>query len=125
MKINRFYAFVSEVTSSLSLTDNYIPRKSARASTTGDECLRRRRKNDHPFLASQFRPDNARNQVRASQSLARRLYVFGLGAGVSVVVYLFIGSLVLLDASGLVVQQREIVTPPFEAQVLSFTARPG
>ncbi len=76
-------------------------------------------------LRPEFRPDNARNQVRASQTLARRLYLFGLGAGALWVVYLFIGSLVLMDASGLVVQQREIVTPPFEAQVLSFTARPG
>jgi multidrug resistance efflux pump len=76
-------------------------------------------------LRPDFRPDNARNEVRASQSLARRLYVFGLGAGVLWVVYLFIGSLVLMDASGLVVQEREIITPPFDAQVLSFTARPG
>lgn len=76
-------------------------------------------------LRPEFRPDNARNQVRASQTLARRLYVFGLGAGALWVVYLFIGSLVLLDASGLVVQEREIVTQPFDAQVLSFAGRPG
>jgi multidrug resistance efflux pump len=76
-------------------------------------------------LRPEFRPDNARNQVRASQTLARRLYVFGLGAGVLWVLYLFLGSLMLLDASGLVVQEREIVTQPFDAQVLSFTARPG
>ncbi|WP_374546508.1 HlyD family secretion protein [Rhodoblastus sp.] len=76
-------------------------------------------------LRPEFRPDNARNQVRASQTLARRLYVFGLSAGALWVVYLFIGSLVLLDASGLVVQDREIVTQPFDAQVLSFAARPG
>lgn len=72
-----------------------------------------------------FRPDNSRNQVRASQTLARRLYVFALAAGALWIAYLFVGSLLLLNASGLVVQEREIVTQPFDAQVLSFKARPG
>ncbi len=76
-------------------------------------------------LRPEFRPDNARNQVRASQTLARRLYLFGLSGGALWVAYLFVGSLVLMDASGLVVQEREIITQPFDAQVLSFTARPG
>ncbi len=76
-------------------------------------------------LRPEFRPDNSRNQVRASQSLARRLYILSLGAGVTWVLYLLFGSLVLMDASGLVVQEREIVTEPFDAQVVSFTARPG
>jgi multidrug resistance efflux pump len=76
-------------------------------------------------LRPEFRPDNAQNQVRASQTLARRLYVFGLGAGALWVIYLFAGSTMMLDASGLVVQESEIVTEPFNARVLSFTARPG
>ena len=60
-----------------------------------------------------------------ARPLARRLYLFGLSGGALWVVYLFVGSLVLMDADGLVVQEREIITPPFDAQVLSFTARPG
>ncbi len=71
-------------------------------------------------LRPEFRPDNARNQVRANQSLARRLYLFGLGGGALWIVYLFIGPLVFLDADGLVVQDREIIAPPFDGQVLSF-----
>ena len=35
------------------------------------------------------------------------------------------GPLCFWTPSGLVVQDREIVTPPFDGQVLSFTARPG
>ena len=76
-------------------------------------------------LRPEFRPDNAGNQVRASQSLARRLYLFSLSAGVIWIVYLFVGSLMMLDARGLVVQESEIVTEPFNARVLSFAARPG
>jgi multidrug resistance efflux pump len=76
-------------------------------------------------LRPEFRPDNSRNQVRASQSLARRLYLFSLSGGALWVAYLFVGSLAFLDASGLVVQESEIVSEPFDAQVLSFVARPG
>jgi multidrug resistance efflux pump len=76
-------------------------------------------------LRPEFRPDNASNQVRASQSLARRLYLFSLSAGAFWVIYLFAGSTVMLDASGLVVQESDIVTDPFNAQVLSFTVQPG
>lgn len=76
-------------------------------------------------LRPEFRPDNSRNQVRASQSVARRLYMFSLSAGAIWVVYLFVGSLAFLDASGLVVQESEVVSAPFDAQVLSFAARPG
>ena len=76
-------------------------------------------------LRPEFRPDNAQNQVRASQSLARRLYLFSLSAGALWIIYLFAGSTVMLDAGGLVVQESEIVTEPFKAQVVSFTARPG
>jgi multidrug resistance efflux pump len=76
-------------------------------------------------LRPEFRPDNARNQVRASQSLARRLYLAGLGGGALWIAYLFIGPLVFLDADGLVVQDREIVATPFDGQVIYFAARPG
>jgi multidrug resistance efflux pump len=76
-------------------------------------------------LRPEFRPDNSRNQVRASQTLARRLYLFSLSAGVFWVVYLFVGALAFLDASGLVVQESDVVSEPFDAQVLSFAARPG
>ena len=76
-------------------------------------------------LRPEFRPDNARNQVRASQTLARRIYFFCLGAGGTWIVYLFAGSMMMLDASGLVVQESDILTKPFNAQVLSFAAQPG
>jgi hypothetical protein len=57
-------------------------------------------------LRPEFRPDNSRNQVRASQNLARRLYLFSLSAGAFWILYLFVGSMMMLDASGLVVQER-------------------
>ena len=76
-------------------------------------------------LRPECRPDNARNQVRAAQTLARKLYLFSLSGAAFWVVYLFIGFMMMLDASGLVVQEREIVTEPFDVQVLSFAARPG
>lgn len=76
-------------------------------------------------LRPEFRPDNARNQMRAGQTLARRLYLLGLSAGALWIGYLFIGPVLVLDANGLVVQDREIVTPPFTAQVLSFSVLPG
>ena len=76
-------------------------------------------------LRSEFRPDGMQNQVRAGQSLARRLYLLGLGTGFTWIVYIFVGPLVILDANGLVIQDREIVSPPFEAQVASLSVRPG
>jgi multidrug resistance efflux pump len=76
-------------------------------------------------LRPEFRPDNARNQVRASQTLARKLYLSGLSAGALWVLYLFVGPLVFLDAGGLVFQDREIVASAYDAQVLFFSARPG
>lgn len=76
-------------------------------------------------LRPEFRPDNARNQMRAGQTVARRLYLAGLSAGALWIGYLFVGPVLVLDANGLVVQDREIVTPPFAAQVLSFSALAG
>jgi len=76
-------------------------------------------------LRPEFRPDNTRNQVRASQRLARRLYLFAVSVGAIWIVYLFAGSVMMLDASGLVVQESDVVTEPFNARVLSFAARPG
>lgn len=76
-------------------------------------------------LRPQARPDNARNQIRAGQTMARRLYLALLLSMVGWIAYLFVGPLVVIDADGLVLQDREAVMPPYSAQVLSLAIRPG
>jgi len=76
-------------------------------------------------LRPEARPDNARNQIRAGQSLARQLYLAAL-AGVAVWIgYLFVGPLLFLDADGLVAENRDAIAPPYSAQVLTVYVRPG
>jgi multidrug resistance efflux pump len=76
-------------------------------------------------LRPNSRPDNAKNQVRAGQSLARRLYLGCLLAGFGWLGYQFIGPLIVIDADGLVMQDREVVMPPYTAHVVSTAVRPG
>jgi multidrug resistance efflux pump len=71
------------------------------------------------------RVDSAKNQARASQSLARKLYLlFLIGAG-SWIAYMIFGPMVFMDADGTVVQNRQAVMLPYSAQVVSIRVHPG
>jgi multidrug resistance efflux pump len=76
-------------------------------------------------LRPDYRPDNAKNQVRAGQSLARRIYLGALVAGIGWIGYHLVGPLLVIDADGLVMQDRDVVMPPYAAQVVSTAVRPG
>ncbi len=76
-------------------------------------------------LRSHIRPDNLKNQVRPGQSLARRIYLGSLLLGTGWIIMQFVGSMIFMDADGLVVQEREVVTPAYAAQVVSVAVSPG
>ncbi|MGY3483135.1 multidrug resistance efflux pump [Bradyrhizobium sp. USDA 4011] len=76
-------------------------------------------------LRPMTRPDNIKNQVRASQSLARKLYLAALLASAGWIGMLVFGPMVFLDADGMVVQTPEELTPAFSAQVIDVAVRPG
>jgi multidrug resistance efflux pump len=76
-------------------------------------------------LRSRTRPDNLKNQVRAGQSFARRLYLGLLLAGAGWIATQFIGPMLVMDADGLVSQNREVVMPAYPAQVISVAVAPG
>src|SRR3954471_18591051 len=76
-------------------------------------------------LRNHVRPDKLTNQVRTSQSFARRLYLGMLLLGAIWIVAQFVGPTALLDADGLVVEEREVVTSSYPAQVISVAVRPG
>jgi hypothetical protein len=77
-------------------------------------------------IRKRARPDNLKNQVRAGgKSLARRLYLFALsGVGVILVTTL-IGPLLFLDADGLVMRERSIISPDYNARVMAVHVKPG
>jgi multidrug resistance efflux pump len=71
------------------------------------------------------RIDSAENQARASQSVARKLYLlFLIGAGFWIS-YMIFGPMVFMDADGMVVQNRQAVMLPYSAQVVSVDVHPG
>jgi multidrug resistance efflux pump len=76
-------------------------------------------------LRSRARPDNLTNQKRSGQSLARRLYLGLMLAGVGWIAMQFVGPMVLMDADGMVMQDREVVMPSYPAQVISVSVAPG
>jgi multidrug efflux pump subunit AcrA (membrane-fusion protein) len=76
-------------------------------------------------LRSHVRPDTLTNQVRTSQSFARRLYLGLLLVGGIWIGMQFFGPMILLDADGLVLKERELVTTSYPAQVLSVNVQPG
>jgi multidrug resistance efflux pump len=76
-------------------------------------------------LRSHVRADNLSNQARASQSLARRLYLGVLLVGICWIVMQFVGPFLLMDADGLVVQERAVVMPAYTAEITSLTVKPG
>lgn len=71
------------------------------------------------------RPDNLKNQARASQSLARKIYLAALvGAGCWIGLLVF-GPMIFMEADGMVLEDEEVVSPSFSAQVLTISVRPG
>jgi multidrug resistance efflux pump len=76
-------------------------------------------------LRSHVRADNLTNQVRAGQSLARHLYLGILLVGTAWIAMQFIGPMIVMDADGQVVQNREVVMPSYPAQVISVAVAPG
>ncbi|MGZ9102705.1 MAG: hypothetical protein ACXW3Y_07340 [Rhodoplanes sp.] len=76
-------------------------------------------------LRNRVRPDNLKNQVRAGQSLARRIYLGALVASAGWIAFQVFGPMVFLDADGLVVQDRAVVAPAYAAQVVDVTVHPG
>jgi multidrug resistance efflux pump len=71
------------------------------------------------------RVDNEKNQVRASQSLARKLYLLILmGAGFWIA-YITFGPMLFMEADGMVVQNRQAVMLPYSAQIVSIGVHPG
>lgn len=76
-------------------------------------------------LRNRVRPDSLQNQPRASQSLARKIYLGTLAAAVCWIASQVFGPLLLLDADGLMLRDREVLAPVFSAQVVSVNVRPG
>jgi multidrug resistance efflux pump len=76
-------------------------------------------------LRSHVRPDNLKNQIRPGQSLARRIYLGSLLLGAGWIVMQFVGPMVLMDADGMVLQERKVVMPSYPAQVISLAIGPG
>jgi multidrug resistance efflux pump len=71
------------------------------------------------------RVDSGKNQARASQSLARKLYLlFLIGAGFWIA-YMIFGPIVFMDADGMIVQNRQAVMLPYSAQIVSIGVHPG
>lgn len=76
-------------------------------------------------LRTRVRADNLTNQARPGQSMARRIYLGALLVGAGWIVMQFAGPMMLLDADGLVIQERKVVAPAFAAQVVSVDVNPG
>jgi hypothetical protein len=76
-------------------------------------------------LRKRPRPDTLTNQPRSSSSLARRIYLGVLLSAIGWGGYQLLGPLVLMDAEGLVMQERTSVAAEYTAQVVSVSVRPG
>jgi multidrug resistance efflux pump len=77
-------------------------------------------------LRKRTRPDNLVNQVRAGgKSMARRLYMVALVSAGVVLVSALIGPLIFLDADGLVMKERSVISSDYNARVTQTHVRPG
>lgn len=77
-------------------------------------------------LRKRTRPDNLVNQVRAGgKSLARRMYLFTLGTVALILVSAIFGPMFFLDADGLVMKDRTVVSLDFNARVTKAHVKPG
>ncbi|BDV36261.1 MULTISPECIES: HlyD family secretion protein [Methylocystis] len=71
------------------------------------------------------RPDNLKNQARAAQSLARKIYLAALVGAGCWVLFLVFGPMIFMEANGMVLEDEEVVSPSFSAQLLTISVRPG
>jgi multidrug resistance efflux pump len=77
-------------------------------------------------LRKRTRPDNLVNQVRAGgKSLARRAYLAALGSVAVILVSAILGPLIFLDADGLVMKERSVISTDYNARVIQVHVRPG
>jgi multidrug resistance efflux pump len=77
-------------------------------------------------LRKRARPDNLVNQVRAGgKSMARRLYLIALSSVGVFLVFAVVGPLLFLDADGLVMKERSVISTDYNARVLEVHVRPG
>jgi multidrug resistance efflux pump len=77
-------------------------------------------------LRKRTRPDNLVNQVRAGgKNTARRVYLGTVAAAAAFLVLQLIGPMIFLDADGLVMKERSVIAPEFNARVTQVHVRPG
>lgn len=77
-------------------------------------------------LKNRVRPDNLHNQVRAGgQSFARRIYLWSVGGILVSFAWLFIGPILFLEADGLVMKERAVVSTDYIARVTQVHVKPG
>lgn len=77
-------------------------------------------------LKNRVRPDNLHNQVRAGgQSFARRLYLWSVGGILGGLAWLFVGPILFLEADGLVMKERSLVSTDYIARVTNIHVKPG
>ena len=77
-------------------------------------------------LKNRVRPDNLHNQVRAGgQSFARRFYLWSVAAIIGGLVWLFVGPILFLEADGLVMKERSVVSTDYIARVTAVHVKPG
>jgi multidrug resistance efflux pump len=77
-------------------------------------------------IRKRARPDNLKNQVRAGgKSVARRMYLIALSTVGVILVSALIGPLLFLDADGLVMRERSIISPDYNARVMAVHVKPG
>jgi multidrug resistance efflux pump len=77
-------------------------------------------------LRKRTRPDNLVNQVRAGgKNTARRVYLATVAAAAAFLVLQLVGPMIFLDADGLVMKERSVLAPEFNARVTQVHVRPG
>ncbi|MGL4636817.1 MAG: hypothetical protein ACRCWF_12615 [Beijerinckiaceae bacterium] len=77
-------------------------------------------------IRKRVRPDNLKNQVRAGgKNLARRMYLFALCGVVAILLSALVGPLFFLDADGLVMRERSVISPDYNARVMATHVNPG
>lgn len=77
-------------------------------------------------LRKRTRPDNLVNQVRAGgKSLARRLYLIALGTVAAILVSAILGPMFFLDADGLVMKDRTVISSDYNARIVKVHVQPG
>lgn len=77
-------------------------------------------------LKNRVRPDNLHNQVRAGgQSTARRIYLWSVTGILVSMAWLFIGPVLFLEADGMVMKDRAVVSTDYIARITNVHVKPG